>query len=143
MRRVGSRQLQRQVVGYTASTSLVNQCQRAQVGETINHARRQVWTGSAQPAVARYGSQTRIPPVRSTTHSYILIAPSILRTVTPTGDKAEGRERMKQEAPGPIGCVLDLLSASAGTAPVREYSRVVLMGGVIMLGGDDLALPYP
>jgi alcohol dehydrogenase len=26
---------------------------------------------------------------------------------------------------------------------VREYGRVVLMGGVGMLGGDDLALPYP
>jgi alcohol dehydrogenase len=26
---------------------------------------------------------------------------------------------------------------------VREYGRVVLMGGVGMLGGEDLALPYP
>jgi alcohol dehydrogenase len=26
---------------------------------------------------------------------------------------------------------------------VREYGRVVLMGGVGMLGGADLALPYP
>ncbi len=26
---------------------------------------------------------------------------------------------------------------------VREYGRVVLMGGVGMLGGDDFALPYP
>jgi alcohol dehydrogenase len=26
---------------------------------------------------------------------------------------------------------------------VREYGKVVLMGGVGMLGGDDLALPYP
>jgi alcohol dehydrogenase len=26
---------------------------------------------------------------------------------------------------------------------VREFGRVVLMGGVGMLGGDDLALPYP
>ena len=26
---------------------------------------------------------------------------------------------------------------------VRPYGRVVLMGGVGMLGGDDLALPYP
>lgn len=25
----------------------------------------------------------------------------------------------------------------------REYGRAVLMGGVGMLGGDDLALPYP
>ncbi len=26
---------------------------------------------------------------------------------------------------------------------VRKYGRIVLMGGVGMLGGDDLALPYP
>jgi alcohol dehydrogenase len=26
---------------------------------------------------------------------------------------------------------------------VRPYGRVVLMGGVGMLGGDDLGLPYP
>ena len=26
---------------------------------------------------------------------------------------------------------------------VREFGRVVLMGGVGMLGGEDLALPYP
>ena len=26
---------------------------------------------------------------------------------------------------------------------VREFGQVVLMGGVGMLGGDDLALPYP
>jgi alcohol dehydrogenase len=26
---------------------------------------------------------------------------------------------------------------------VRDYGRVVLMGGVGMLGGADLALPYP
>ena len=26
---------------------------------------------------------------------------------------------------------------------VREFGRVVLMGGVGMLGGDDLGLPYP
>ena len=26
---------------------------------------------------------------------------------------------------------------------VRQFGRVVLMGGVGMLGGDDLALPYP
>jgi alcohol dehydrogenase len=57
---------------------------------------------------------------------------------------------MTQTAPGPIDVVLDLLPPSAGTTPVRaaamtvrEYGRVVLMGGVGMLGGDDLALPYP
>ncbi|MGO9451094.1 MAG: alcohol dehydrogenase catalytic domain-containing protein [Candidatus Binataceae bacterium] len=72
------------------------------------------------------------------------------RTLTLTGDEIEDRERMKRAAPGPIDCVLDLLPPSASTKPVRaavmavrEYGRVVLMGGVGMLGGDDLALPYP
>ncbi|MFE7116753.1 alcohol dehydrogenase, partial [Streptomyces sp. NPDC057654] len=33
--------------------------------------------------------------------------------------------------------------ARTAAMTVREYGRVVLMGGVGMLGGDDLALPYP
>lgn len=73
-----------------------------------------------------------------------------VRTVTLTGDEAEDRERMKRTAPGPIDCVLDLLPPSApatavraAAMSVREYGRVVLQGGVGMLGGDDLALPYP
>ncbi len=73
-----------------------------------------------------------------------------VRIVTLTGDEGADCERMKKAAPGPIDCVLDLLPPSAGTKPVRaavmtvrEYGRAVLMGGVGMLGGDDLALPYP
>ena len=73
-----------------------------------------------------------------------------VRTVKLTGEEGKDCERLKQAAPGPIDCVLDLLPPSAGTKPVRaaamtvrEYGRVVLMGGVGMLGGDDLALPYP
>ncbi len=75
---------------------------------------------------------------------------SRVRTLTLTGDEMEDRERMKHAAPGQIDCVLDLLPPSAGSKPVRaaamavrQYGRVVLMGGVGMLGGDDLALPYP
>lgn len=73
-----------------------------------------------------------------------------LRPVILTGDEQKDRERMKQASPGLIDCVLDILPPSAGTAPVRtavmtvrEFGRVVLMGGVGMLGGDDLGLPYP
>ncbi len=73
-----------------------------------------------------------------------------VRPVTLTGDEGEDRERMTRAAPGPIDCVLDLPPPSAGTTPVRaaamtvrECGRVVLMGGVGMLGGDDLGLPYP
>lgn len=73
-----------------------------------------------------------------------------VRTLTLTGDEVTDREAMKRAAPGPIDCVLDILPPSVGPEPVRaaamavrEYGRVVLMGGVGMLGGDDLALPYP
>ncbi|WP_308407526.1 zinc-binding dehydrogenase [Streptomyces olivochromogenes] len=79
---------------------------------------------------------------------------SRLRVVPLSGDENENEnedhDRMKQAAPGPIDVVLDLLPPSAWTTPVRaaamtvrEYGRVVLMGGVGMLGGEDLALPYP
>ena len=67
-----------------------------------------------------------------------------------TGDAARDGEAMKRAAPGPIDAVLDFLPPSAqATAArtaimtVRPYGRAVLMGGVGMLGGEDLALPYP
>ncbi len=73
-----------------------------------------------------------------------------VRTVTLTGDEAEDMRRMKAAAPGPIDGVIDLLPpwapskvARAAAMTVREYGQVVLMGGVGMLGGDDLALPIP
>ncbi len=73
-----------------------------------------------------------------------------LRTVKLTGDEEEDRERMKQAAPGPIDCVLDILPPSAAATvaraaimAVRPYGRVVLMGGIGMLGGPGLDLPYP
>jgi len=73
-----------------------------------------------------------------------------VRPVRLTGDEEQDSARMKQAAPGPIDCVLDLLpptastkAVRAATMTVREYGRVVLMGGVGMLGGDDLGLPYP
>jgi NADPH:quinone reductase-like Zn-dependent oxidoreductase len=73
-----------------------------------------------------------------------------LRTVKLIGDEHDDRERMKQAAPGPIDCVMDILPPSAPTTAVRAaamtvrpYGRVVLMGGVGMLGGAGLELPYP
>ena len=73
-----------------------------------------------------------------------------VRTVKLSGNEEEDRERMREAAPGPIDCVLDLLPPSAPTTAVRAalmtvrpYGRVVLMGGVGMLGGDGLDLPYP
>ncbi|MFJ6605777.1 alcohol dehydrogenase catalytic domain-containing protein [Streptomyces lydicus] len=73
-----------------------------------------------------------------------------VRPVRLTGDEAADRASMAEAADGPVDMVLDLLPPSAPSSAtraaamtVREYGRVVLMGGVGMLGGDDLALPYP
>ena len=73
-----------------------------------------------------------------------------LRPVKLSGNEDDDRERMKQAAPGPIDCVLDILPPSVTTTTVRAaamtvrpYGRVVLMGGVGMLGGAGLDLPYP
>jgi alcohol dehydrogenase len=75
---------------------------------------------------------------------------SRVRTVTLTGHEDDDRERMKRTAPGPIDCVLDIMPPSVETRvvraalmTVRPYGRVVLMGGVGMLGGAGLELPYP
>ncbi len=73
-----------------------------------------------------------------------------LRPVKLGGNEEDDRERMRQAAPGPIDCVLDILPPSASTIPVRAaamtvrpYGRVVLMGGVGMLDGAGMELPYP
>lgn len=73
--------------------------------------------------------------------------------VTPvklTGEDAADREAIKAAAGGPIDVVFDILPpevearvAKTAMMTVREYGRIVLMGGVGMLGGDDLAIPYP
>jgi len=67
-----------------------------------------------------------------------------------TGDAAADTLAMQKAAPGPIDAVQDFLppSVSAGVAraaimTLRQGGRAVLMGGVGMLGGEDLALPYP
>ncbi|WP_321939650.1 zinc-binding dehydrogenase [Paraburkholderia sp. J8-2] len=73
-----------------------------------------------------------------------------VRTILLSGDEATDRERMQRAAPGPIDCVMDLMPPSvpattvrAAVMAVRPYGRVVLMGGVGMLGGAGLELPYP
>jgi alcohol dehydrogenase len=71
-----------------------------------------------------------------------------VRTVPMRGQEADDRARILQVAPGPIDCVLDILPPAANAVQVRTaimavrpYGRVVLMGGVGMLGGG-LDLPY-
>ncbi|MGF6873703.1 alcohol dehydrogenase catalytic domain-containing protein [Paraburkholderia sp. MM5477-R1] len=72
-----------------------------------------------------------------------------IRTVKLSGREEEDRERMRLAAPCPIDCVIDLMPPSVSTTTVRAavttvraYGRVVLMGGVGMLGGEGLDLPY-
>ncbi|MBX3622814.1 MAG: zinc-binding alcohol dehydrogenase family protein [Rhizobacter sp.] len=73
-----------------------------------------------------------------------------VRTLVLSGDAAADQAAMQAAAPGPIDCVLDLMPPSAPASAVRAAvmtvrpgGRVVLMGGVGMEGGDELALPYP
>lgn len=74
---------------------------------------------------------------------------SRVKAVILSGEEQEDTKRMK-EAAGPIDVVLDLLPpaapatvARAAVMAVRQYGRVVLMGGVGMGGGPGLELSYP
>ena len=73
-----------------------------------------------------------------------------VRTVVLSGDAATDQAAIRAAATGPIDCVLDLMPPSvpvaavrAAVMTVRPNGRVILMGGVGMGGGEDLALPYP
>ena len=109
--------------------------------------------GSAAVAVAlAMGAACVVAPGRNTRALDDLARRfgSRLRPVQLTGNEAADREQMQAAAPGPIDCVLDIMPPSVGTdvvraalMTVRPYGRVVLMGGVGMAGGADLALPYP
>lgn len=73
-----------------------------------------------------------------------------VRPVRLSGNEDDDRRRMREAAGGPIDCVIDLMPPSVSTTTVRAavmsvrpYGRVVLMGGVGMLGGAGLELPYP
>jgi alcohol dehydrogenase len=67
-----------------------------------------------------------------------------------SGNADRDSETISRAAPAPIDAVLDFLPLSvqasvarAAIMTVRPYGRAVLMGGIGMLGGEDLALPYP
>ncbi len=73
-----------------------------------------------------------------------------LRPVQLSGEPAVDTLAMQAAATGPIDAVQDFLPPSVGAAiartaimTLRQGGRAVLMGGVGMLGGEDLALPYP
>jgi alcohol dehydrogenase len=124
-----------------------------QAGETVLVSGATGNFGSAGVAVAlAMGAATVVCPGRNEAVLDDLVARfgDRIRTVRLTGDGDTDLAAMKDAAPDPIDVVLDLLPPSAGThvvraaaMAVRPYGRVVLMGGVGMLGGEDLALPYP
>ena len=73
-----------------------------------------------------------------------------VRTMALSGDETDDRARITTVAAGPIDCVLDLLPPSANAdatrmvaMTVREGGRIVLMGGVAMLGGDEPRAALP
>jgi alcohol dehydrogenase len=126
---------------------------RLQAGETLLVSGATGNYGSAAVAVAlAMGAGCVVAPGRNEAMLDELVrrfGPRV-RPVRLSGDEAKDRERMQQAAPGPIDCVLDLLPPSATTLPVRaaimtvrQNGRIVLMGGVGMLGGPGLDLPYP
>lgn len=109
--------------------------------------------GSAGVAVAlAMGAATVVCPGRNE-NALALLERTFgrrVRTVPLTGIPDVDTAAMRAAAPEAVDVVLDLLPPSAGTGPVRAaamsirpHGRVVLMGGVGMLGGDDLELPYP
>ena len=124
-----------------------------QAGETVLISGATGNFGSAAVAVAlAMGAGCVIAPGRNdkTLNDLAQRFGQRLRPVKLSGSEQEDRERMKQAAPRPIDCVLDILPPSVNTSTVRaaamtvrSYGRVVLMGGVGMLGGAGLELPYP
>ncbi|MCS3730251.1 quinone oxidoreductase family protein [Bradyrhizobium betae] len=108
--------------------------------------------GSAAVAVAlAMGAVCVVAPGRNETILADLVRRfgDRVRPVKLTGNEDEDRERMKRASPGPIDCVFDIMPPSvspnvvrAALMTVRPYGRVVLMGGVGMLGGPGLELPY-
>ena len=126
---------------------------RLQPGETVLVSGATGNFGSAAVAVAlAMGAACVVAPGRNEKVLADLVrrfGPRV-RTVKLSGNEVDDRERMRQAAPGPIDCVLDLMppevtttTVRAAIMTVRPYGRVVLMGGVGMQGGAGLDLPYP
>lgn len=67
-----------------------------------------------------------------------------------SGDENTDTKNMHAASPTPIDCILDIMQPSVSSSvvrsaimTVRESGRIILMGAVGMLSGDDLNLPYP
>ncbi|MGW3357555.1 alcohol dehydrogenase catalytic domain-containing protein [Streptomyces bungoensis] len=124
-----------------------------QAGETLLVSGATGNLGSAAVAVALAMGAARVVAPGRNRAALDLLAGRFGRRVRPvelTGDEDTDRGALSAAAEGPVDMVIDLLPpaapasvARAAAMTVREYGRVVLMGGVGMLGGADLALPYP
>jgi NADPH:quinone reductase-like Zn-dependent oxidoreductase len=125
---------------------------RLQPGETVLVSGATGNFGSAAVAVAlAMGAACVVAPGRNDTVLADLVRRygDRVRPVKLSGDEADDHKAMNRAAPGPIDCVLDIMPPSVSTTvvraalmTVRPYGRVVLMGGVNMLGGAGLELPY-
>ena len=126
---------------------------RLEPGETVLVSGATGNFGSAAVAVAlAMGAGCVVAPGRNETVLKDIVRRygSRVRPVTLNGHEDTDREAMIAAAPCPIDCVIDILPPSAPTTvvraalmTVRPYGRVVLMGGVGMLGGAGLELAYP
>jgi len=123
-----------------------------QPGETVLISGATGNFGSSAVAVAiAMGAGIVVTPGRNTQMLKELVNRfgSRIKPVELTGDFTIDQSRMKSTA-GPIDLVLDILPPSVpsevsrnAVLTVRPYGRAVLMGGVGMLGGPGLELPYP
>jgi alcohol dehydrogenase len=125
---------------------------RLQPGETVLVSGATGNFGSAAVAVAlAMGAALVVAPGRNETVLVDLVRRfgERVRPVKLSGNEHDDREQMKRAAGGAIDCVFDIMPPSvsptvvrAAVMTVRPYGRVVLMGGVGMLGGPGLELPY-
>lgn len=122
-------------------------------GETIVISGATGFFGSAAVAVAlAMGAGCVIAPGRNQIVLDELVRRfgNRVRPVLLSGNEEQDSNNIKETAVYPIDCALDILPPSvsanmvrAAIMTVREYGRISLMGGVGMLGGDGLDLPYP
>lgn len=123
-----------------------------QAGETIVISGATGYYGGSAVAVAlAMGAGCVVAPGRNkkALNELSLRFGSRICTVELTGDEQTDKANMMKAAPGPVDCVFDMLAPSAdpkavraAIMTVREYGRVVLMGGVGMMGVGGLDLSY-
>ncbi len=122
-------------------------------GETIVISGATGFFGSAAVALAlAMGAGCVIAPGRnqSVLNELVKRFGERVKPVTLTGNEKLDIQNIRNVSSNPIDCVLDILPPFADAKAVRtaimtvrEYGRISLMGGIGMLGGDGLNLPYP